>query len=387
MNPECKKNEIDMIPVDSFKIITSFQNYSSINNERPNYRMIYSDIYSRWNYLCQLFHYNSNSYDETIMIKKDSFFLILLDLLQTKIKEIYYSHIRFESLFHQSDFTENDMNNFENDNTNDLEKKLNIFRWLYMRDLRIRIKSELESRLLTTYDTFMNCGDTFFNRIFSYQMTFWNIYKQIVKRMEKSKKKYEIRIITFSQILYKIQNKQLLFSKLHPNEIWMIYQDMKVSIQQLQQILSIVSQYQMSNIIGDSYYDSLVLLTNYDIYLQITAANSQYTSTKITENNSIQRIIYIHQNKEWKDKIEKKLQIFFQPSIVLHKNQAHPTINSLFIWLVYYLIANKTEIMEKNQIVIDYEMIANYPEYEKLFMYYLHRKKYIFIQNYQSLIY
>jgi hypothetical protein len=379
LDNSCFDENITLIPDNHFKIIqyydienTRMKNKSS-HLENTKIRKIPNSIIALWNQMSSTF--NNHDYSKSFIINQTEdinshnlFFVILLDLIEQGVSKIIYPMETFNELFQ---ITESYRYCFINQNSftslNDLEivGKINMLRWIYLREPRIDLNEKLESIILYQYQQFWNRLVINKNRLYMNQILFWNIYKKIIENYTRNNVQYNIRYIPFTYFnkLMNSNRSSIQFNSF--NELIIIYQDQKMTSMQILQWINYLRSFQTS--IDKNKRHIIYLITDYTLYQSLVIQHPSLNPQNLTElmnNEESQKIVYIMQNTEWRDKIQYKLRLLFRTNKDIYQS---------LIWLLYFISLNNSS----KKISIPKEILNNVLEYERLFYYYIYRKNLI----------
>ena len=392
-------NDTDRIQTYRLQELTNFD--KMLNNTKANnfvntkLSKLHSHVYTKWDQICHLFHYPHIS---QIINQHNLFFIILLDILETNVQKITFYSENFTALFSIVEGERNILPQYANisnyidmndDTYEELTKKIHILRWFYIRDNRIQLNETLDRELLQMYDLYIEdqIKQNKKIRMYQYQPTFWNLFKKSIEMIQiknpNNKNNYKVRFIPFSLIdKYMIHDRSLI-SFTNSDEILLIYQDKPISYSIFMQWIQYYRSQIQNNLLNHSYHNVFYLVNDYSLFQNAIGSNSSLNPQDMNDmigNNghSVQKIIYIMQNKTWDEIIETKMQSFFKTRKV---------INSNLKWLMY-IYCSYSSYFVNNTINIEKEIFENLPEYEKLFYFYMCRRRYFtFItMNHYSLI-
>lgn len=350
---------------------------------------IQSNVYMRWDYICNIFQY---PHDSRHISEYNLFFIILLDLLETNIRRIVMNVNNFSALFAMVDGEKNLTNptiipGFADfvtlaENNEILQKKIHILRWIYIREPRIILNETQDRELLQLYDHYIEeqKRENKKIRLYQYQNIFWNVFKKSIEliqirsqsRNQTTKNGFIVRFIPFSLFEhYIIHNRgQLAFT--NTNEILFIYQDKFVNPSVFIQWVHFYKLQIQNNVLNGFYHNVLYLVNDYSLYQNTVTMKAEMNPQNMNDMmnadtiQSVQKIVYIMQNETWDEVVQQKMQGFFR---------TRKAINNNLKWLMY-IFFSYSSFFEKNSISMDKEIFKNLPEYEKLFYLYMGRRKY-----------
>jgi hypothetical protein len=344
---------------------------------------IHSHVYIKWDQICHLFNYPN---DSRIINQHNLFFIILLDILETNVQKITFYAENFTALFSIVEGERNILPQYayisnyidtNDDSYEELTKKIHILRWLYIRDNRIQLNETLDRELLQMYDLYVEhqIKENKKIRLYQYQPTFWNLFKKSIEMIQirnpNNKNNYKVRYIPFSIIDKYMIHERSSISFTNSNEIILIYQDKPISYSIFIQWIQYYRSQIQNNLLNHTYHNVFYLVNDYSLFQNAigsySSLNPQDMNDMIGDNgHSVQKIIYIMQNKTWDEIIETKMQKFFK---------TRKMINSNLKWLMY-IYCSYSSYFINNTIHIEKEIFENLPEYEKLFYFYMCRRKY-----------